>query len=265
MKNLYESILRPDDLDNDTVQVAEIESIFKKYHWRPKSYSWEGKTLKIVFDGRGYMDDFDKVAAELHCKNFNIYPWALITSSTPLDGFKITAETRLDITCSEVKNCDLTADIQVEIIAPRANEKIKLIRNDIHSYSMRLQGIDGATMVGNDFSDVKRLTLAHVGPKIERIVLGWNFVTSTKGHWSTYPYPKGDPDPAMDPFKSLGLDKHFKNLEYLNIAAGTGGTDDYIFFTTNHGYKSTDWDIQKTMKLNNGYLAVVKNDARCIP
>lgn len=264
MKNLYESILRPDAIGTAVQQTVEVEAVLKKHRWFYKSYRWEGKTLKVIFDGRGYMDDFGAVAEELGCKSFDIYPWAIISGVKQLDGFEIKAATRLDITCNDIQNSSLTAGHCVTIFAPKKNEKVKLVRNDIHSGHFRLDGIDGATMVGNDFDEVDFLTLRKIGPKIEKIVLGWNLVTNYKDRWTTYPRPAGKPDPAMDPLKSLGLDKHFKNLTDFTVALTTGGNDDYITFSTRYKQKRHDWGIDELIDLDNGFQAKVVKDARCV-
>lgn len=250
MKSLYESILRP---EIDVKHAVEIVSILRKHGWYVKDAYWKGGTLCIVFDGRGYMDDFDEVAEELQCKNFNIYPWAIITSKKPLDGFTIEAATRLDITAPELKGCRLSSTQGTTITASKGIQKVKVINCDLLSKSLCFNNTDGMTLTGNNFNDVEILTLKHVGPRIEKIVLGWNLVTNNKGRWTTYPRPSGEPDPNMDPFKDLGLNKHFKNLTDLNITLGTGGNDCYISFSTSYKRGRYDWGVMNQVDLTNGF------------
>lgn len=231
MKSLYESILRPDD---DILQEVELKPVLRKYGWHVQDAYWKGKTLRLVFDGRGYMDDINEVAEELHCKNFSVYPWAIITSKKPLEGFTIDAETKLDITAPKIKGCDLTAKTMgITIIQPNDVRKVEVVNCDFHSFSLCLRNTDGMTLVGNNFDEVTTLDLNNVGPKIEKIVMSWNFITNElcNGVWSTYPYPKGEPKMDLDPMKALGLDKHFKNVNRIDIAGGKrSGHPDHLEF-----------------------------------
>ena len=261
MKPLYESIIRP---DVEVEQAVELMPVLKKHHWYVKDAYWVGKTLRVVFDGRGYMEEFDEVAEELHCKNFSVYPWAIITSKKPLDGFTITAETRLDITAPELKGCRLTSKQGTMITTPKGAQKVKIINCDFLSRRLCFNNTDGMTLTGNNFNDVEMLVLKHVGPKIEKIVLGWNLVTNNKGKWTTYPRPSGSPNPDMDPFKDLGLNKHFKNLTDLDIALGTGGEDDYISFSTRYKRGRYDWGVMGQVDLTNGFQCNIIKDARCV-
>ena len=263
MRNLYESILRPDD---DIVQSVEVESILKKHGWWYKNVKWEGKTLVVINSGeRVYLDELDEVAEELNCRSFRVYPWAVISAKKPLDGLTIQAETRIDITAPKVTGCKfITKQMGVTITKPKDTPKLVVTNCDFNTRHVSFDRMDGVTLSGNNFNDVEFLTLKHVGPKIEKIVLGWNLVTNNKGKWSTYPYPKGQPDPNMDPFKDLGLDKHFKNLTDLNIALGTGGNDEYISFSTRYKRRAHDWGVRTQVNLNSGWQCNVINDARCI-
>ena len=266
MKNLYESILRPSGIDDAVVSEVELQTVLKKYHWFTESARFEGDTLKVVFDGRGYMDDFEKVAEALHCKSFDVYPWAIIEAKN-LDGYKIKAATRLDITCTNIQNCVLEAGHRIMISGNNDNDKIKLIRNDFISRALCLNRLNGATMAGNDFGQIEDLTITHMGPKIENIALGWNYVTRDKNKWTTYPRPAGKPDPDLDPIKSLGLDKHFKNLKGLTLSLGCSGTEDYIQFNAPGGrpkYSRNDWGVDALCNLNSGWQAVAIRDARCV-
>lgn len=251
MRSLYESILRP---EIDVEQAVELMPILKKHHWYVKDAYWKGKTLRVVFDGRGYMDEFDEVAEELQCKNFSVYPWAIIASKKPLEGFTIDAETRIDITAPKLKGCSLTTkSMAITINCPKNVQKVEVTNCDFHSHTLCFDNTNGMTLVGNDFNDVTRLSLKHVGPRIEKIVLGWNLVTNHKDRWTTYPRPSGEPDPNMDPFKDLGLNKHFKNLTDLNIALGTGGNDCYISFSTSYKRGRYDWGVMNQVDLTNGF------------
>lgn len=262
MKPLFESILRP---EQDIEHAVEIKSILRKYYWTVKDAYWKGNTLRVVFDGRGYMDDFDKVAEELNCKSFSVYPWAIIKSDTPLEGFSIDAETRLDITAPEIRGCKLQANQQrVKITNPDGVKKVKVVNCDFITNHLCFNKMDGVTLSGNNFRDVKVLTLTHVGPKIEKIVLGWNLVTNAKGGWRTYPAPPGKPDPNMNPFKDLGLDKHFKNLTDLNIASELGADDMYITFSDNYKRGPHDWGVFAQVNLTSGWQCNVIKDARCV-
>lgn len=262
MKTLYESILRP---EMDVEQAVELMPILKKHHWCVKAAYWKGTTLRVVFDGRGYMDEFDEVAEELNCKKFSVYPWAIITSKKPLNGFTIDAETRIDITAPELNGCKLsTKQMAVMISNPKGVQKVKVINCDFDTHAVCFNNMDGITLTDNNFNDVTTLTLKHVGPKIEKIVLGWNLITNHKGRWSTYPRPAGKPDPNMDPFKDLGLNKHFKNLTDFNVALGTSADDDYISFSTRYKRKSSDWGVVRQLELTNGWQCNIINDARCL-
>lgn len=264
MRALYESILRP-DVETHAMQAVELDAILKKYHWYVKSASWQGNALKVVFDGRGYMDDFEEVSKELKCKNFIVYPWAII-NATKLDGYTISAATRLDITCSDIQNCVLGAGHRVMISGKNDKDKIKLVRNEIDSKALRLNNLNGATMTGNDFGQVEDLTITRMGPKIENIVLGWNYVTRNKNAWTTYPRPAGKPDPDLNPIKSLGLDKHFRNIQKFTLSLGCTGNEDYIRFSAPGQYRHGrfDWGVDGLVELNNGWQAVVIKDARCV-
>lgn len=263
MRPLYESILRPDD---DILQAVEFEDVLKKYGWWYKSAKWEGKTLCISYPSeRVYLDDLDKVAAELKCRSFKIYPWAIIKTSDPLDGLEIQAETRIDITAPKVTGCRFTARQGVSMTQPKDIRKLEVANCDFNTSHLCFDKMDGVTLSGNNFNQITSLTLKHVGSKIEKIVLDWNLVTiDSKGRWSTYPYPKGQPDPNMDPFKLLGLNKHFKNLTDFHIAAGTSGEDDYISFSTRYKRGAHDWGVMKQVNLNSGWQCNVIKDARCI-
>lgn len=264
MKNLYESILRP-NADVQVMQQVELDAILKKHHWYVESAYWQGNALKITFDGRGYMDNIDKVAEDLKCKNFIVYPWAIV-SAAKLDGYSIKAGTRLDITCQDIQNCVLEAGHRVTISGKSDKDKLKLVRNDFVSKALRLNNMNGATMVGNDFDQIESLTITRMGPKIEKIVLDWNYVTNNKGAWLTYPRPSGSPDLDLDPIKSLGLDKHFRNLQNFTLSLGCGGSEDYIQFNASgqRRYKRFDWGVDGLWDLNNGWQAVVIKDARCV-
>lgn len=266
MKKLYESILRPDSIDDTVVGEVELQAVLKRYRWLTKSARFNGDTLKVVFDGRGYMDDFEKVAEALHCKSFDVYPWAIIEAKN-LDGYRIKAATRLDITCANIQNCVLEAGHRVMISGNNSNDKIKLVRNEFISNALRLNRLNGATMVGNDFGQIGNLTITHMGPKIEKIALGWNYVTRYKNAWTTYPRPDGKPDLDLDPLKSLGLDKHFKNLKSLTLSLGCTGTEDYIQFNTPDSprkYGRYDWGVDGLYNLNSGWQTVIIKDARCV-
>ena len=264
MRTLYESILRPDD---DLTQAVEYESVLKKYGWRYKTAKWEGKTLCISYPGeRVYLDNLDEVATELHCRSFKIYPWAIIKASGPLDGISVQAETRIDITAPKITGCKFkTNQMGVTITQPNNIRKLEVTNCDLDTTRLCFDRMDGVTLSGNNFNQITNLALKHVGSRIERIILGWNIVTiNSKGKWSIYPHPKGQPDPNMDPFKSLGLDKHFKNLTDFNIAAGTGGDDEYISFSTRYKRGPHDWSVMKQVNLNSGWQCNVIKDARCI-
>lgn len=263
MRNLYESILRPDD---DVTQSVEFEAVLKKYGWWYKTAKWEGKTLCVSYPSeRVYLDDLDKVAEELHCRSFKIYPWAIIKTSGPLDGLEIQAGTRIDITAPKVTGCKFTAQQGVTISPQKDTRKLEVTNCDFNTTRLCFDRMDGVALSGNNFNQITYLTLKHVGSKIERIVLGWNLITiDPKGRWSTYPYPKGQPDPNMDPFKSLGLNKHFKNLTDFAVAAGTGGDDEYISFSTRYKQGAHDWGVMKQVNLNSGWQCNVIKDARCI-
>ena len=243
MRTLYESVLRP-DVDVNAKQIVELDSILKKHHWYPQSAEWQGNALKLVFDGRGYMDDIDKVAEELHCKNFIIYPWAIITA-TRLDGYSLKAATRLDITCADIQNCVLEAGHRVTISGKSDKDKLKLVRNEFISNALRLNKLNGATMVGNDFGRIEDLTITRMGSKIENIVLDWNYITHHKDIWTTYPRPAGKPDPDLNPIKALGLDKHFRNLQKLTLSLSCSGDDSYLRFSApgKTRYKRFDWGV----------------------
>lgn len=262
MKTLYESILRP---EIDVMQAVELKPILRKHGWFVKEAHWEGNMLRLVFDGRGYMDDIDEVSAELNCKKFSVYPWAIITSKTPMDGYTIEAETRIDITAPKLTGCKLsTKQMAVMITKPKNVSKLEVTNCDFNTHSVCFSNMDGVTLSGNNFHEVEFLTLKHVGPKIEKIVLGWNLVTNYKGKWTTYPRPTGKPDPNMDPIKDLGLYKHFKNLTDLKIALGTTADDDYISFSNRYKRGRYDWGTDAQLDLTNGWQCNVIKDARCV-
>ena len=231
MRNLFESILRPDD---DILQGVEFESVLKKYHWRYKRAEWQGKTLYVVFDGRGYMDDLDKVAEELNCRSFKIYPWAIINTSGPLDGIVVQAETRIDITAPKVTGCKFICKQPLTIRPSSKASKPTYSHNDFECEMIEMVGIDGVTFSGNNFNNIDTIHLTKVGPRIEKIVMSWNFITNELkgGIWSTYPRPKGEPKLDLNPLKALGLDKHFKNVKRLQISGGlNSGYPDKLVFT----------------------------------
>lgn len=267
MKPLYESILRPGNIEDDVIGDVELQSILKKYRWFYESAHFEGKTLKITFDGRGYMDNFEKVATELRCKSFSVWPWAIVRDVDKLDGYELEAGTRLDIYCSDIQNCKLTAGHRLLISGDSDTSKLKIVRNQVNSAAMMIQRMNGATMTGNDFNKVTRLTITSPGKAIEKIVLGWNIVSKTNKGWSTYPQPEGKFDPDMDPIKSLGLDKHFRNLDTLTISSGMTAFEDYLQFTApnyKYKYKRSDWGVDFCKTLTNGWQATAIKDARCI-
>ena len=220
MRTLYESILRPDD---DIESAVELEPILKKYGWWYKSAIWEGKTLVISNPHeRVYLNDFDKVMEELHCKSIRVWPWALISASGPIDGIEIEAGTRIDITAPKVTGCVLRCKQYVTIYQPKENIKPVYTHNDFQTRVLHMDGVDGITFAGNNFDNIEILKLERVGPKIEKIVMSWNFITNELqgGIWSTYPRPKGEPKLDLDPMKALGLNKHFKNINRFEISGG---------------------------------------------
>lgn len=260
MKTLYESILNnPED---DLMRVVELKSILRKHEWLLiKDAYWQNKTIHVVFDGQGYMDDLDEVAEELKCKNFSIYPGAIITSKKPLEGFSIDAQIGFEITAPELRNCKLEAKRdRITIINPKGN--IKLTNCDFITRTLCFSDVNDIKLTGNNFDQIENLTLKHIGPKIEKIVLGWNLVTNDKGKWVTYPEPDGKPDPDMNPFKDLGLDKHFKHLTMLNIASEVTGDGKYISFLKQYKYGKHDWGIATQVELTSGWQCNVIRDVR---
>lgn len=267
MRSLYESIMRPNDIEDEVIGDVELQSILKKYHWFYESAHFEGKTLKIIFNGRGHMDDFEKVATELHCKSFSVWPRAVIRGANKLDGYELEAGTQLDIYCQDIQNCKLTAGHRLLISGDSNTPKLKMVRNQVNSTAMTIRRMNGVTMTGNDFNKVIHLTITNPGKTIEKIVLGWNIVSKTDEGWSTYPRPKGEFDPNIDPIKSLSLDKYFRNLDIFTISFGTTAFEDYLRFTApNYKYKhkKTDWGIDFCKTLTNGWQATAIKDARCI-
>jgi len=250
----------------DVVQGVETESVLKSHHWWGiQKIEWVGKTLKVVFDGRGYMPELDKVAEELGTKSFLIYPWAIVQDVDKLDGFTIQAATRLDITCGDIENCKLIAGHALRVIVPkREGGVLKFVRNDVDSLYMGMSGINRGILAGNHLDKINRLVLTHIGPKIEKIVGGWNLLEIKNDKFSTWPRPKGTVDTSLDPLASLGLNKHFKNLDDFSIAKGTGGNDCYINVTKKFPARHGDWGIDRIVELNNGWQMTIRNDARCI-
>lgn len=267
MKTLFESMMRP---DVETSQAVEFEAVLKKYRWLYKSAKWEGKTLCISDPGnRVYLDDLDKVAEELNCKSFKIYPWAIIETSGTLDGLTIEAGTRIDIKAPKVTGCKLQCPQQVTIKTPDKSQKPIYTNNDFVTKFIDIEGVNGVTFSGNNFNDVIQLELTKVGPKIENIVMSWNFITNklSGGVWSTYPKPNGAPKMDLDPMKALGLDRHFKNVTRLIIAGGKhSGTQAHLEFVNkgssqyNHyrdGYYEVGMGIMDVKYLTSGWQMII--------
>lgn len=266
MRTLYESVLRPDQTDRDISRQVELMPLLKKYHWFVKSARWDGDTVKLVFDGRGYMDDFERVAEELQCCSFDVYPWAIISGVKKLDGFALKAATRLDIRCDDIQNCKLIAGHRVTI-RPDKTKIIKMVRNSFETHALRLNNFDRTVLASNNFNQIEQLTIDHFGSKVNNIVLNWNVITQKDNKWVTYPRPTGQPDPSIDPLRTLGIDKHFKNLDNVKIALNTGGDDCYIDLNSpsaNYRHKQFDWGVDKIVDYNNGWQLAVIRDARCI-
>lgn len=261
MRNLYESIMHP---ELDVVRGVEAESILKSHHWwGVKSVEWIGKTLKVIFNGRGYMPDFLEVAEELGTKSFHICPWAIIDDIPELDGFDIRATTKLDIHCPKIKNCTLKAGHRVSIFM-KHNGTLDFVRNDIQCTDLLLDNINRGTFVGNKFDEIDRLALSHVGPTIDKRVVSWNILSVHNGKWATWPVPKEKVDLKLDPLKTLGLDKHFKNVKDFKVARSTSSDDIYIWASRGYKRNRYDWGIRALVDLDNGWQLRVESDARSI-
>jgi hypothetical protein len=260
MKSLYESILdNPSaELDKD----IDLKLVLKKYHWYYKKASWKGDTLYVVFDGRGYMDDFVAVMNELNCKKVEVYPWAIIDNAQELKDFTIKAATRVDIYADTLQNCTFIAGSRVTI-DPRG-KRLTMAKCNIESGGLRLNDIDDVVLRNNNFDKIDSLTLSNVGSHIESCVLDWGIVKLKGSAWTTYGATGVEPtfNPVDCIEKQLGA--KFKRLSSLTIAKQTGGDNIFVRAYSVNTHKRFDWGISNLTDLTNGWQIWAESDARSI-
>lgn len=263
MKTL-ESILNIGDLEDDVRRGAELPGVLKKYRWDTISADWTGpKSIKLAFDGRGYMPYASKVISELQVDKIEVYPWAIVSTTQALKDCEIIAKTRCDVrTTAPIENCRFEGPMGIMLQPKLGTLELKNVK--IGSQNLRLDNIERGKFVGCDFSEVTRLTLTHVGPKIQNIIESWNIALIRGNEIVGYPYPKERPHGDLDPLKTLGLDKYFKNLTYFAVCCETYGNSGALIFNKKDKVKSGDWDVACVYEFNSGWQVHRKQDARGI-
>lgn len=266
-----ESILSDPDLT--VSRSVEINDILKKHYCATslKKADWDGNTLRLIYDGYGYLYELQDLMDELSCKSICVYPQIVIRETPVLDGLSIKCATRCQVSGSIVKNCLFedgawtyrTSRMGISFTAPK-NGFLEISDTTIKSAYLKFANVERAKLLRNNFDDVERLTLTYVGKMIQKIVEKWNLCTIKDGEIKTYPYPAGQFDPNMDPLKALGLDKHFKNLTQLQIATKTGGDKNYILFEKNTSRKATDFEVTTYKPMNNGWTAMIVHCANML-
>lgn len=266
---ILEGIMNPED---DAIQAVEVDSLLKKHycHTGLKSHKWIGSQLQLIYDGYGYLYEFNDLAKDLGCKRFKVYPQAIIRETPVLDNVHLEVATRIQISDCKITNCSFedgcfpgTGRMGCYVGADKSGN-LTIKDSTFNVKHLVLRNVTKAQLSGNDFSQVESLALTGVGPLIQRIVEKWNICTIDKNSFTSYPRPKGEFNPNIDPIKLLGLDKHFKNLNRLAIALGTSGNNNYILYTKDTTYKKFDWGVDTYQEMSNGWKMLLMRDARCL-
>ncbi len=271
---VFEGVMN--NAEQDVVDSVELTSILKKHGSQSflKDAKWDdrGRALRLIYDGYGYMYEVQDLAADLKCNEIRVYPQAIIRETLSLKNMYLGAATqiRFDDAC-KIENCvladgDWTYNVGRGGITLRADKSGNLeVRNSTFKCKrLKMSGVTKAKLQGNDFNEVEYLALTNVGPTIQRIIERWNFCTIKNNSFTSYPYPKGQFSPDIDPIKELGLDRHFKNLDTLCIAISTNGDKKYIRYERESTYKRFDWGVDKLETLSNGWQLTLINDPRII-